>query len=137
LLSGRPGLAGYFDHDVILGIRPSDFEDASLADAAWPRIHATSDVTEALGTEMHVLFRINTPPVRHSALGHAATSDEGDEALPLDSSKSLWTARVAARSKITPGSPVELAIDTTNLQFFDATSGLSIGHPQATEAVAA
>jgi multiple sugar transport system ATP-binding protein len=131
LLDARPTLADYFDREVILGVRPSDFEDASLADEGWPRIQATSDVTEALGTEMHVLFRIDTPPVRHSALGHAAAADGEDAALPLDSGKSLWTARVAARSRIAPSSPVELAVDTSNLQFFDIDTGLSIGHPQA------
>src|SRR6202522_866557 len=36
LLAARPGLDSYFGRDVILGIRPSDFEDASLADASWP-----------------------------------------------------------------------------------------------------
>ena len=50
--------------------------------------------------------------------------------LPAGGGKSLWTARVAARSKIVPGQPVELAVDTSNLQFFDTDSGLSIGHPQ-------
>src|SRR5262245_33881703 len=30
ILDARPGLAGYFGQKVILGIRPSDFEDASL-----------------------------------------------------------------------------------------------------------
>src|SRR5215469_8245963 len=50
LLSARPALANYFDRDVILGIRPSDFEDGDLADAAWPRITTRADVTEALGS---------------------------------------------------------------------------------------
>jgi multiple sugar transport system ATP-binding protein len=29
------------------------------------------------------------------------------------------------------GEPLELAVDTRDLQFFDPGSGLSIGHPQA------
>jgi multiple sugar transport system ATP-binding protein len=132
ILAARPALRDYFGRDLILGIRPSDFEDGSLADSAWPRIPATADVTEALGSEMHVLFRVDAPPVQHAALGDAAAADdEDDAALPLAAGKSLWTARVAARSAITPGQPVELAVDTSNLQFFDASSGLSIGHPQA------
>jgi multiple sugar transport system ATP-binding protein len=134
LFTARPGLDGYFDRNVILGIRPSDFEDASLAEADWPRIQARADVTEALGTEIHVLFRIDAPPVRHAALGQATASADGDDAaLPLDGGKSLWTARVAARSTIGAGQPVELAVQTSNLQFFDSDSGLSIGHPQASE----
>ena len=132
LFTARPGLDGYFDRSVILGIRPSDFEDASLADADWPRIQARADVTEALGTEIHVLFRIDAPPVKHAALGQATAAADGDDAaLPLDGGKSLWTARVAARSTIGAGQPVELAVQTSNLQFFDADTGLSIGHPQA------
>jgi multiple sugar transport system ATP-binding protein len=137
LVGSRPGLQNYFDRDLILGIRPSDFEDAGLADPSWPRLAARADVTEALGTEMHVLFRIDAPPVRHSALGQAATAgnaDADDAALPLDGGKSLWTARVAARSTISAGQPVELAVQTSNLQFFDAETGLSIGHPQAAAA---
>ena len=131
LLEAKPALADYFGHDLILGIRPSDFEDSHLADADWPRIPATADVTEALGSEMHVLFRVDAPPVQHAALGDAARSGDEDDALPLVAGKSLWTARVAARSRIAPGQPVELAVDVSNLQFFDADSGLSIGHPQA------
>ncbi len=132
VLAAGPGLSEYFGRDLILGIRPSDFEDGELADATWPRIPATADVTEALGSEMHVLFRVDAPPVEHAALGDArAAEDNEDAALPLTAGKTLWTARVAARSTIAPGHQIKLAIDTSNLQFFDASSGLSIGHPQA------
>jgi multiple sugar transport system ATP-binding protein len=44
---------------------------------------------------------------------------------------------VAARSHVRSGQPVELAVDTSNLQFFDPVSALSIGHPAASEVVAA
>ncbi len=36
-----------------------------------------------------------------------------------------------------PGAAAELAVDTSNLQFFDPVSALSIGHPAAAGAVAA
>ena len=43
---------------MILGIRPSDIEDADL----WhgddlPTIEVTADVTEELGSEVNVIFR--------------------------------------------------------------------------------
>ncbi len=127
LLATRPGLDGYFGRDLILGVRPSDFEDAGLADAGWARMPVTADVTEDLGSEIHVLFTIDAPQVQHSSITQAAAGNDDDAAIPLTGGKSLWTARVAARSKVRSGQPVELAVDTSNLQFFDPESGLSIG----------
>ncbi len=80
VLEARPGLADYFDRDLILGIRPSDFEDGDLAEPGWPRIPAIPDVTEALGSEMHVLFRVDAPPVQHAALGDARATEDDDDA---------------------------------------------------------
>ncbi len=42
VFAARPGLDGYFGRKIILGIRPSDFEDASLADSSWPRLPVTA-----------------------------------------------------------------------------------------------
>ncbi len=127
LLTARPGLDGYFGRDLILGIRPSDFEDAGLADPGWARMPVTAGVTEELGSEIHVLFSIDAPQVQHSSITQAVAGDDDDTAIPLTGGKSLWTARVAARSTVRPGQPVELAVDTSSLQFFDPESGLSIG----------
>jgi len=138
VLAAKPGLDGYIGREVILGIRPSDFEDAGLADASWPRMQAVAGVTEELGSEIHVIFTIDAPPVQHASIAEAAQGDEGEDeaAVALAGGKSVWTARVAARSPVRPGHPVELAVDTSNLHFFDPVSGLSIGHPQAAAAVA-
>jgi multiple sugar transport system ATP-binding protein len=127
MLAARPGLDKYFDRDLILGIRPSDFEDSSIGDASWTRIQATAGVTEDLGSEIHVLFTIDAPQVEHASISKAVHDDE-DAAIPLTGGKSLWTARVAARSGVKPGQPIELAVDTSRMQFFDMDSALSIGH---------
>jgi multiple sugar transport system ATP-binding protein len=129
LLAARPGLDGYFGQDVILGIRPSDFEDGQLAEPDWPRLTVHASVTEELGSEIHVIFTVDAPPVQHASITEARADDGDDEAIPLADNKTLWTARVAARSGIKPGSAATLAVDTSNLQFFDPASGLSIGHP--------
>ena len=64
VITGKPGLDGYFGKKIILGIRPSDFEDGAFADDAWPRITVTTGVTEGLGTEIHVIFTIDAPYVQ-------------------------------------------------------------------------
>ena len=127
LLTARPGLDDYFGRELILGIRPSDFEDAELADPEWARMPVTAGVTEDLGSEIHVLFTVDAPQVQHASISQAVAGDDDDAAIPLAGGKSLWTARVAARSKVRPGQPAELAVDTSNLQFFDPDSGLAIG----------
>jgi multiple sugar transport system ATP-binding protein len=128
VITARSGLDGYFGRELILGIRPSDFEDASLADPGWARMPVTAEVTEDLGSEIHVLFTIDAPQVQHSSITQARAGNPDDEAIPLEGGRALWTARVAARSAVRPGQPAELAVDTSRLQFFDAGSGLSIGH---------
>ncbi len=53
-------LGRYQGRSVILGIRPSDFEDAAVwHDERRPII----EVTEDLGSEVHVLFTVQAPPV--------------------------------------------------------------------------
>ena len=139
LLDARPGLDDYFDREVILGIRPVGLRGREPGRRRLAADVGRADVTEALGSEIHVIFSIDAPPVKHAALGDTAAADADDEdaAVVIAGGKSLWTARVAARSTIRPGQPVELAVDTSNLQFFDPVSALSIGHPAATEVVAA
>jgi multiple sugar transport system ATP-binding protein len=131
VVAARPGLDGYFGREVILGIRPAEFEDASLADADWARMRVTANVIEELGSEIHVIFTLDAAPVQHPSISDAVTTDDdADEAAAvLAGGKSLWTARVAARSKVRAGQPIELAVHTSNLQFFDPASGLAIGHP--------
>ncbi len=133
VIENKPGLDTYFGRKIILGIRPSGFEDVTLAGTGWARMRVTAGVTEELGSGIHVIFTIDAPPVEHASITDAATGDSGEDGsvAALAGGKSLWTARVSARSKVRPSQPVELAIDTANLQFFDAGSGLSIGHPAA------
>jgi multiple sugar transport system ATP-binding protein len=134
VFTARPGLDGYAGRELIIGIRPSDFEDASLADPGWPRLPVRADVTEELGSEMHVIFSLDIPPMRHASISDAVAGDGDETAIVMAGGKSQWTARVAARSQIRPGEQSELAVNTGSLQFFDAETGLSIGHPGAAQA---
>ncbi|WP_433361694.1 ABC transporter ATP-binding protein [Streptosporangium sp. CA-115845] len=128
----KRGLDQYFGKKIILGIRPSDFEDSVAANGAsggWTRLQVRAEVTEELGSEINVLFLIDAPPVQHQDTVAAADADGDEEAtLPLVGDKSLWTARVNSRSHVRPGQSIELVVDTHNLHFFDPVSGLAIGH---------
>ena len=138
VLEDKPGLAGYFGKQVILGIRPSDFEDAAVADRQRGTMAVTAGVTEELGSEINVIFTIDAPHVEHASIAEAteATQDEDEATAALIGGKSLWTARVSKESRVRHGAHLELSVDTRYLQFFDPSSGLSIGHPQAPAAPA-
>jgi multiple sugar transport system ATP-binding protein len=128
VVHARPEIKAYFGRDVIIGIRPSDFEDASLTELPWPRIPAVAHVIEALGSEIHVIFFVDAPPVEHKDIADLGPQGEEDEsAMPLHEGKSLWTARVNARSGVRAGDRIELGVDTSNMHFFDPVSGLAIG----------
>jgi multiple sugar transport system ATP-binding protein len=138
VIEAKPGLTDYFGKKVILGIRPSDFEDATLGNASRGTIRVTAGVTEELGSEIMVIFTIDAPHVEHASLAQAAevSQDEDEAATALAGGKSLWTARVSKESPVKHGEPLELAVDTRYLQFFDPASGLSIGHPLAAASLA-
>jgi multiple sugar transport system ATP-binding protein len=73
------------------------------------------------------MFSLPAPPVRHPDLTSLSTAD-GDAGMVLDPGGTRWTARVSARSRITPSARAELALDTTALYFFDPETGASITH---------
>ena len=66
-----PASTGYLGKQIILGVRPSDFEDAAFGDASWARFPVTVGVTEELGTEIHAIFTIDAPPVEHASIASA------------------------------------------------------------------
>ncbi|WP_067970995.1 ABC transporter ATP-binding protein [Nocardiopsis trehalosi] len=139
-VDARPGLRDHIGRSIILGIRPSDFEDAALSSHDAATMDVKADVTEELGTEINVIFSVNAPPVKHDdaaalAADAAGDGEDAEAALPLSGDKSLFTARVNPRSQVRPGGTVKLAVDVTQLHYFDKVSGLAIGHPQNTPAV--
>ena len=133
LLESRPPLADYFGRPVIVGIRPSHFDDAAQADPSWARFPVTVIATAELGPQTHAIFAIDAPPVGHAWFTAAAARDpEQDAAVAaLAGGKSLWTARVRARPAPSPGRPLALAVDTGKLHFFDPATGQAIGHLSA------
>ena len=121
VMSNRSGLESYVGRDLILGIRPEDFEDASIdSDAPQDRrVRVTADLTEPLGSEVLVHFSTEATGIVPSA----AAADVGEDAeVRLGGDEKITTrlvARVSPKSRIAVGSEIELAVDTSRLYFFD------------------
>jgi multiple sugar transport system ATP-binding protein len=128
----RPGLAQYVGRRVALGIRPDDFEDASLVhDApADARLPIEVDLRETLGREAYLHFTIDAPPVLTEDVRELAadTDQAAVEALEREASARVtrFVALVSAKTKAGEGGRVELAVDTNVLHFFDLETGESI-----------
>jgi multiple sugar transport system ATP-binding protein len=106
LLARCPGLAGYLDEEVVVGIRPEDIEDAALVPSAnGASLPVQVTLAEPLGAEV----------IAHFPLGAAAGA------------RQLVTARLSPRSGARSGKPLRVAIDLERLYFFDPESQEAIG----------
>jgi multiple sugar transport system ATP-binding protein len=120
-LDGEPPVTG----KVILGIRPQSFEDAAFADPSLPTMDVEATVVEELGSESHVIFAIDAPPVDVESV--LAASDEGERAMLIaDDRRSLFTAEVSEASKVRPGQRIRLALDPSRFHYFDIQSGTAL-----------
>jgi multiple sugar transport system ATP-binding protein len=137
-IDAHPGVDAYLGKRVILGVRPSDFESTTEPGVeGLPVIDAVAEVTEALGSEIMVLFRIDAPPVQHADATAAAHDREDQDAGVIGQDKALWTARVSPETRVRHGSRIQLAVDNRKMHFFDPTSGQAIGFSEAAQQMAA
>jgi multiple sugar transport system ATP-binding protein len=125
LPAGSP--AAGLERRVILGIRPTDFEHGAAADPALPRMRVRPDVVEELGAEAIVLFSVDAPPVTDEAVRAAAETGPDEEGkLFADDERAVLTARVGGKREVRAGEPLELAVDNSELHFFDPDTGLAL-----------
>jgi multiple sugar transport system ATP-binding protein len=114
--SPRPG-----DPDLVLGIRPEAFEDTAFADPGLPRLEVTVRVIEELGSDAHVFFELDAPPV---LVEDAQAADESEDTTLLTHREhALFTARVDPRTRARVGETIELAVDPDRLYFFSSATG--------------
>jgi multiple sugar transport system ATP-binding protein len=131
VVRNRSGLADFVGRDVILGIRPEDFEDATIeSDApADRRLRVVCELTEPLGSEVLVHFNTGAERIISSATA-ADAGEDADVSFGTDTedagASTRLVARVSPKSRIAEGSEIELAVDTTRLYFFDPETGSTI-----------
>jgi multiple sugar transport system ATP-binding protein len=122
----HPELETHVGRLIVIGIRPENIEDASL-DSSHPsdrRLSVTCDYTEPLGAEVLVYFTVAAKGV----VSGVERDDPSAEGLgsTAEQERARLVARVDPRTRITEGSPMELAVDTSRLYFFDPETRAAI-----------
>jgi multiple sugar transport system ATP-binding protein len=125
VVAARPGLKDHEGRMVIVGIRPEHLEDATLArDGSAPTLRGNVVLREALGSEIIVHFTVDARPALTEDVRELA-ADVG-ESLPQETHESTVVARFNARSRVREGEAADVAVDTSELHFFDPETGLGI-----------
>jgi multiple sugar transport system ATP-binding protein len=123
--AARPALRDFEGKMVIVGIRPEHLEDATIArDGGQPKLRGTVVLREALGSEIMVHFTVDARPALTEDVRELAADVGGD--LPSVTHETTMVARFNARSRVREQEEADVAVDTTELHFFDPESGLGI-----------
>jgi multiple sugar transport system ATP-binding protein len=130
---------GRDEKPVIVGIRPEDFEDATLVEerdkGRGSTFRARIDVVEWMGSELFVYLPVPRGDAQHQAGLQELARELDQEDLHSDSDESQIVARLDPASRVREGEEAELWVDTTRLHLFDPETGDSLTYqpPQETE----
>ncbi len=121
----RPALRGYANKAVVVGIRPEHLvpESEGQADPPRPMLDSRIDLVEALGSELVVHFQIDAKRVQ------AEDTIVGEEDRLTASEFDVHgegVARLDPRTPVKAGDRLRLAVDATQIHFFDPVSSIAI-----------
>jgi multiple sugar transport system ATP-binding protein len=111
---------------VIAGLRPDDFEDASLLSdrSAGTTFRTKIDVLESMGSEFYAYFTVDAERVAAKELQELA-EEAGTTELPGKEGTQV-VARLEAASHVRLGQEIELWFNAEHLHLFDPENGLSL-----------
>jgi multiple sugar transport system ATP-binding protein len=124
--------------DVIVGVRPEDFEDAKYAPEShdgWT-FEAPIELTESMGSEIYAHFDFEGGEEIQSEELQELQADAGTSDVPQSGASGHAVARVDAASDVKAGERVRLWVDTAKLHLFDPSDGTSMTRPKEEEPVA-
>jgi multiple sugar transport system ATP-binding protein len=124
----RPGLAAYEGRQVVLGIRPEDLDDASLARFGTRGvIGITVDIREDMGAEVFAHFRVDAEPVATEEVLEAMEEEDVPGAVRERMRGGVpFIARLERGTRAREGDRLDVAVDTQRLHFFDPETGTGI-----------
>jgi multiple sugar transport system ATP-binding protein len=116
--------------EVIAGIRPEDFEDASLTGDLPDHLtfEAPIDLVESMGSEIYAYFPVEAPVAQSQELAELAADSGMDDIPSSGGDEAQVVARLAPESEVKAGTKARLAIDTTKLHLFDPSDGTNLAH---------
>jgi multiple sugar transport system ATP-binding protein len=124
--------------DVVVGIRPEDFEDASLSGehTGGFTFQAPVEIVESMGSEIYAYFGYEGGGVDAQELRELeAEAGAGEVKGMAEGSRAV--ARLDATSDVRPGRTARFWVDTRKLHLFDAADGTSLTRAPEAEAAAA
>jgi multiple sugar transport system ATP-binding protein len=114
-------------HDVVIGLRPEDFEDAELTGDEGKDGHvitAKIDVLESLGSDKFAYFHVEGERAAAKEL-EEVVNDIGAENLATDEGIQV-VARLDVTSKAAEDQEMEIWFDVSKLHIFDPESGKNL-----------
>ncbi len=115
--------------DVVVGIRPEDFEDAALVDPAKREqggiLTVKPDVLESLGSDVLAYFPVPKPDISQAAELQRVAEEVGAGDAP--GSEGTFVARLSPATRAREGAAFNLWLDTHKLSLFDAQTGRALG----------
>jgi multiple sugar transport system ATP-binding protein len=130
VLDRRPALRRYEGRRMVVGIRPEDLDDASLAPdgSGRRRVTATVDLVEALGAEVLAHFTVDAPPVVTDDTKELVRDLGATEQLEarVEEGTSSFVARLDPRTGARRGERLEMSVDVERMHFFDLEDGSGI-----------
>ncbi len=124
-------LASHSGRTIVVGIRPEDLEDASVADGtAGGRLRGRVELREALGAEVLVHFTIAARQAVTEDMRELA-EDVGDDRVVEQLSdekqrEATLVGRFSPRTAADAGEIIDVWVDLRALHFFDPDTGLAI-----------
>ncbi|GIF67699.1 ABC transporter ATP-binding protein [Asanoa ishikariensis] len=113
--------------DLIVGIRPEHFEDASLIEDSirqgGAEFSATADLVESMGSDKYVYFTIEGEKASAAELEELA-ADMGSGDLP--SGGSNLVCRFSAESRVKEGDTAKVWVNLEKIHLFDPSDGRNI-----------
>jgi multiple sugar transport system ATP-binding protein len=124
---GRVG--GTQGRQLIAGVRPENFEDASLVGDARNRgtvFKAQIELLESLGSELYAHFTVASDQQIESQELRELAEDVGGGEVPMAGEEGRIVARLEPASQVRVGQEAELWVDASKVHLFDPEDGRNL-----------